>query len=1402
MNQSPAPIAPATRTLKTLSVAARLCLWLVFLAWGLFVMTWAALNWWIVPRIGEWRPELERWASSAVGAPVRVGDIRADNTSQGSRWLPAFMPSFELRDVQLFDPQGRVALHLPLVRTAVSVRSLWHGHFEQIVIDQPVLDVRRTAQGRIEVAGLDLGGQGQSDGRAADWFFSQREFAIQGGTVRWTDDLRAQPALSLGDVSFVARNTVRHHQFRLDATPPPEWGDRLTLRGQLREPLLELVRRPAGQKPWQGWSGELYADFGRVDVARLRSYVDLSTWGVEVRAGEGALRAWAEVAHGAVTGITADLALRHVDTQLGRDLPALALEDLHGRLAAQWSDAGFTVSTDDLRFRTREGVDWPGGALRVQHTAATRGRGAQTELSAQRLELGALAALASRLPLPGEAHQRLEQLRPAGRIDDFSARWEARAADAGASGWNPQTYQARGRASGLALAGEPSGKMSLSGRYPLPGRPGISGADVAFDFNQSGGRASVSVAQGAVELPDVFEDPQVLVNSLQADASWRVQGERIEVQLDNVRLANADAEGTAQVRWRTSDVVAGSTASRFPGELDLTATLTRADATRVHRYLPLTLNADVRRYVREAVRGGSSSRVGFRVQGRVDHVPFDKPGDSGEFRITAALKNVDFAYLPPHLQNASDVAWPALRGVSGDLLLDRVALRLSGLQGSVVGAPGVRLSQGRVGIADLVHEPVLEVDAQAQGPANEALGFVQQSPLNAMTGQALARARVGGATQVGFSLKVPLLNARATQVSGTVRLDGNDLQISPDSPLLGRASGTLTFSETGFAVKAAQARLYGGDMRFEGGMQSDAAGPAKVQFRGQGVASAEGLRDAGLGVVSRLFQHTSGSTAYTAQLGFRAGVPELQISSNLQGMALNLPAPLNKTAESTLPLRLDTSVLSVVSGSARSDRLALQLGSSLAPVATLQYERELGAAEPRVLRGAIAVGMPGDAAAAPLPAEGVTANVQLDQLDADAWERTFSSATGVDARTAATAAATVLPRAGPTVSEANASLGYLPTTVALRADRLTVAGRHFHRVVLGGSRDGPQWQANVDADELNGYVSVRQSGAGTAGNVYARLARLQLEPSVANDVEQLLQQPTTSVPALDITVGELIVAGRNLGRVEVEAINRGGPLRGSEWRLTKLKLGAPEARLSATGNWATLGGSGATQRRTALNFRLDIDDSGELLNRFGRAGLVRGGKGRLEGNIGWIGSPLAIDYPSLSGQLHADIERGQFLKVDPGAGRLLGVLSLQALPRRLVLDFRDVFSEGFAFDFVRGDARIEQGVLTTNNLQMKGVNAAVLMEGSADIAREQQDLKVVVVPEINAGTASLIATAINPAIGLGTFLAQFLLRQPLQSATTQQFRITGSWADPQVDKVERPASPAAAAPREPVPVLQ
>jgi len=348
------------------------------------------------------------------------------------------------------------------------------------------------------------------------------------------------------------------------------------------------------------------------------------------------------------------------------------------------------------------------------------------------------------------------------------------------------------------------------------------------------------------------------------------------------------------------------------------------------------------------------------------------------------------------------------------------------------------------------------------------------------------------------------------------------------------------------------------------------------------------------------------------------------------------------------------------------------------------------------------------------------------------------------------------------------------------------------------------WRANLDAQELNGYVEYRQPTGAGAGRLYARLSRLTLAQTSASAVETLLSEQPQSIPALDIVVEDLELRAKRLGRVEIKAVNRAVTGRAAgvrEWRLNKFDVIAPEAVFRATGNWAALNAQAALApgeqsgsnrvaepRRTVMNFRLDIQNSGEFLARLGMKDVVRRGKGHMEGQVARAGSPLSLDYASLGGEFSVNIENGQFLKAEPGLAKLLGVLSLQTLPRRLVLDFRDVFTEGFAFDFFRGDVRIEHGIAQSNNLQMKGVNAVVLMDGQADLFRETQDIRVVVVPEINAGTASLIAAAINPAIGLGSFLAQFVLRRPLMEAATQEFHIDGSWLEPRIRRKDGKAA--------------
>jgi uncharacterized protein YhdP len=447
----------------------------------------------------------------------------------------------------------------------------------------------------------------------------------------------------------------------------------------------------------------------------------------------------------------------------------------------------------------------------------------------------------------------------------------------------------------------------------------------------------------------------------------------------------------------------------------------------------------------------------------------------------------------------------------------------------------------------------------------------------------------------------------------------------------------------------------------------------------------------------------------------------------------------------------------------------LQLGDVLA----LRYVRDLSGPQEKVLRGGIALG-PSGIQAAPQPDAGVSLLAQLEEADLDRWEAWLASFSASPTPVASAGG-------GKASAASDNAQAYLPSSFALQSPELSIDGRHLHNVVVGGSRQGDLWRATVSAQEVNGYTEYRPGNANNPARLYARLAYLNIPPSASNDVDNLLSEQPASIPALDIVVNDLELRGKRFGRAEVDAVNRVLPGGGREWRLNKLNLSMPEASFNASGNWSA--SQAAAPKKTALDFTLEVGDSGDLLKRLGMPGAVRAGKGKLAGQVGWVGSPLNPDYPTMNGQFNVNIERGQFLKTDPGAARLLGVLNLQALPRRLLLDFRDVFSEGFAFDFFRGDVNIQQGMAYTNNLQMKGVNAAVMMEGKADIGRETQDLKVVIVPDINAGTASLVYSTINPVMGLTSFLAQYFLRRPLTEANTQEFHVDGTWSDPKVTRI-------------------
>ncbi len=1337
-----APLTRRALVTKRLRWLARVLTGGVIAAWSLLLVAWLTLHWGILPHIQQWRPEIEQRASNALGVPVRIGNISV----RSSGWIP----SVELKGVVLQDKQARAALELPRVVASLSARSLFalELRFDQLFIDSPHLEIRRDAHGHILVAGLDMNGPGTGDNAAANWFFNQREFVIRGGSLTWTDEQRNAPALSLHDVELVIRNGLRSHEMRMDATPPVEWGDRFSLRGRFTQPLL------TDSGDWNRWNGMVFAQLPRADVSQLRRHVTLP---FELNEGDGSLRGWLDVRDGKVQGATVDVALREVTLRLSPTVQPLALAQIEGRLAGHRGPEGFTVAAQQFGFVTGDGIRWPQGDLSLHWNQAEGQPATGGEFSAQHLDLALMAQIASRVPLGDAVRKLLAELDPRGLANGLSARWTG-PLDA------PATYQVRGQLQGLALAAKAASEPTSVGR------PGLRNAAIALDATEKGGTARLGMADGELNVPGVFEQPVVPLAQMSASLTWRIdppktagQPSHVAVSVKDMRFANAEMQGELSGGWQTGAGQGFARGGRYPGLIEINGKVSRGQATSVARYLPLGIPEDTRLYVAHAVKSGSVSDMTVRVKGDIWDFPFHRvrnPRD-GEFRIAGHVEDVDFAYVPSlpasGTRAAFDSPWPPFTKMKGELVFDRASMEIRNAQARVF---GVDLSHVQGGIRNLSDRSVLALEGGARGPLQDMLRYVNASPVGTWTNKALSQATGSGVADLKLALSIPLYDADKSTVKGSVALAGNDVRITPDTPLLQNAKARVDFTHKGFGIHGGTARVLGGDASFDGGTQADGS----MRITGQGMVTADSLRRASeLGALSRLATSLSGQASYRLALGVTHGHTELSLTSNLVGMASDLPPPLRKSAESTLAMRYASTLVpeSFAAGQSPRDVLRFDLGN----IVNASFLRDLSGDQARVIRGGVGVMEP-----APTPAAGVAASINVASLNADAWEAVGAKLAG--------------PPAGGAAADASSG-GYMPTSFAVRAQELITGARHLNKVVIGASQEDGLWRANLDAEQLNGYVEYRPGRRG-AGRVFARLSRLSLPKTDADSVESLLDQQPSSVPALDIVIDDLELRGKRLGRVEIEALNRiNGEGREAfrEWRLTRLAMTTPEAKFVANGQW--IPSTSPARRRAILNFKLDLADGGAFLDRMGTPKAVRGGKGSLAGQVSWLGSPLSLDYPSMTGQVNVAIDAGQFLKVQPGAARLLSVLSLQSLPRRLALDFRDLFQEGFAFDNITGDVTIREGVATTNNLRMRGVQAAVLMEGSADVERETQDLRVVVVPEINAGTASLAYAAINPAIGLGTFLAQVFLRKPLTQAGTREFHVTGPWSDPKVERVDR-----------------
>lgn len=672
--------------------------------------------------------------------------------------------------------------------------------------------------------------------------------------------------------------------------------------------------------------------------------------------------------------------------------------------------------------------------------------------------------------------------------------------------------------------------------------------------------------------------------------------------------------------------------------------------------------------------------------------------------------------------------WPRIDDIEANLLFHGKQMELTATRARIY---GVALAPVKASIPDLIHhEEQLYIEGQANGPIQDFIRFANASPVGARLRGFTDTLDGTGPMRLALKLHVPLRHSRDTTLAGRLSFLGNTL-LPSGLAQIDRVRGDIEFTGDGVMARSLAAQFLGGPLRVDAATRN-----GDVQILAQGRASAAGLTP---WIGPAWGKRLTGETSWRGRLDLMTAGTRIRVESDLTGLASSLPAPLGKTASQTLPLRV------VREPEGERQRFDMQLGQTVSAAwrssATGDFER-----------GEIHFGAP-----AALPAEpGLRLAGSGRALDVSGWLALLPE--GDDAPTGLTLA-----------------------SVDLGFETLDLMERRYQGVQIQGRMRNGILRAQVSGQGVDGVVTHRPAREQPA-RVSAQFRLLTIPVRAPADGAQDTQPANLRAehfPRMDVSVEDFRLQTRAMGRLE--AVAHGAP---QGLVIDSLQLTHPDSVFRMNGLWRA-----GAQSETRAELNLSVLDAGRFLARFGYPDAVRRGSAEIQGNATWVGSPADFAFDTLAGQLDFKAQGGQFLKINPGAGKLLGVLSLQSLPRRLNFDFRDIFNQGYAFDDINATLRAARGVVYSDDFRMRGPAAKVNMSGLADLNQESVQLRVKVIPKLSEGLAVAGALIGGPLAGVGALAAQKLLRDPFEEAISREYLVTGAWQAPDVSRLTKSDTP-------------
>jgi len=627
-------------------------------------------------------------------------------------------------------------------------------------------------------------------------------------------------------------------------------------------------------------------------------------------------------------------------------------------------------------------------------------------------------------------------------------------------------------------------------------------------------------------------------------------------------------------------------------------------------------------------------------------------------------------------------------------------------------------------------QDTLNIHARASGQMGDWLALLRQSPLHASHGEVLDQLDASGPATSDFSMKLALGSGRGPVIAGHAVLEGVTLSEQRWDLTFNDVRGQVKYDHHGFASSALSAQHRG-----QHSTLSLRAGMGHVRndehaFEADMQADLE-ARDLLVHApqLHWLAPHLDGRSRWSVGLTADANAAgRLTLDSDLLGTTLRLPAPLNKPTDTPLPARI---------------QIALPWGEGDVQV-TLGDRLTLNTRSGGEYPG-IRIVLGPDATPQPAPDSGLVISGQTPSLDASAW----ASLNAFDTSPS-----------GP------------PPQLDVRIGQLHLFGAAFANVQMRTEATAESTVLNVESQALAGRVHWPDATALSAEFARVHWPALNRSPDTGPPLSPTNNTDPRQLPLLDIAISELSLGEVPLGHARLRTRTAPDGL-----AIEHFLIEGAQQRIQARGDW--IGTGKAAQTRLELD--LDSQNLGPLLTSLGLGQQLKGGSGSLRLHGHWPGSPMAFTAAHLTGQMTVDVRDGQLLEVEPGAGRVLGLLSIAQLPRRLILDFRDFFGKGFGFNDIGGEIHIADGIARTDSLRINGPAAKIRISGAANLITQTHDQTIEVSPRTGNLLTAVGAFAAGPLGAAVGAAANAVLKTPLSEIGAKTYYVTGPWQEPKVE---------------------